>query len=153
MRSIEMKTWVPAPPEAVFAFSTSLAGFREQFPFRLDWLGGPEQWAHGDVLDFKYRVAGLWFRHRATIVELEPGEAFTDVMERGFFRVFRHRHRFQPHGGGTRVTDAVEFSLGLGDVMDRTVGRALLERTFRRRHDALKHHFSPGAHHASEAVP
>lgn len=153
MQTVEMSSWLPAPADAVFAYCASLAGFKDQFPFRLQWLAGPEQWSGGDVLDFRYRTGGVWLRHRAAIVQYEPGRSFTDVMERGFFRAFRHRHRFEPDGDGTRATDTVEFSLGLGDWIDRTAGRALVERSFQKRHASLKRHFSCGVHHANAAIP
>jgi DNA-binding transcriptional MerR regulator len=76
----------------------------------------------------------------------EPGRCFVDEMTRGIYRTFRHTHCFEPSEGGTRLTDTVEFSLGLGRWVDNSIGRMTLERTFRRRHRALVARFGGRSH-------
>lgn len=139
------EVWLPAAPEEVFAYSTSLRGFCSQFPFKVKWHAGPDCWACDDVLDFSYRVAGVWMRHRAQVIEFRHGERFVDEMTQGLYKHFRHTHRFDPERQGTRVRDEVEFSLGYGRLVDRLIGLPTLDSTFRKRHAALRAHFAPVA--------
>ena len=53
---------VNAPPDQVFRYCTSQTGFCQQFPFPVRWLTGADHWQLGDILDFRYRVCGLWLR-------------------------------------------------------------------------------------------
>ena len=131
------RSLIKAPLEQVFRHCTSRAGFCQHFPFRVDWRSGPEQWQLGDTLDFRYRVFGIWFVHRADILEFEPNQIFVDQMIEGIYRYFRHTHRFEPAPGGTYVIDEVEFSLGTGKLLDRIFGLPTLDHAFRRRHRAL----------------
>lgn len=136
---------IPASVEDVFSHSTSLEGFCQQFPFEVKWRSGPAKWCCDDELDFSYRVLGLWFTHKAKIVEFHPNERFIDEMTSGFYKYFRHTHTFVPEGTGTRVTDQVEFSMGFGKWLDRTIGWKTLDDTFAKRHRALRTHFQGGA--------
>lgn len=126
-----------ASPAQVFRCCTSRRGFCRQFPFEVRWLSGPEQWQVGDVLDFRYRVGGVWLRHRAQVVQYEPDRLFVDRMLAGPFRHFCHVHRFEPCQQGTCVIDVVEFSVGLGRLVDQVMAATVLDRTFSRRHWAL----------------
>ena len=125
------------PPAQVFRYCTSRRGFCRQFPFEVRWLSGPEQWQAGDVLDFRYRIGGIWLRHRAQIVEYGPDKLFVDRMLAGPFWHFCHTHRFEPCQQGTRVIDTVEFSVGLGRLVDQAIGATVFDRAFTRRHWVL----------------
>ena len=129
---------VTASPDAVFAHTTCLRGFRQVFPFPLDWRDGPEAWSEGDTLDFRYRSGGVWISHVARIVEWEPGRRFVDEMSRGIFKTFRHTHLFEPSTDGTLITDRVEFTLGYGTLVDRSLALPILVYSFRKRHEALQ---------------
>jgi len=144
MMRFQKRSLIPAPVEVVFAYCVSQSGFRQQFPFRVEWLNGPEIWGIGDEIDFRYRVNGIWLRHTARIVEFELNRCFVDEMTGGFYRAFRHRHEFEPSDTGTWVIDEVEFSLGFGSWLDRTLGGVTLQRVFARRHKALQDHFLGG---------
>ena len=50
------------------------------------------------------------------ITEFEPPHRFVDEMVRGPFGAFRHEHRFDRQGDGTRMTDVVRFRMGWGVV-------------------------------------
>ncbi|WP_016686990.1 CDP-paratose synthetase [Neisseria sicca] len=130
--------WLDAPLEPIFRYCTSRHGFTRQFPFDVQWLSEKEYWAWGDILDFRYRVCGIWLRHRAEIISLEPHQSFTDLMLNGIYRSFRHTHEFKSYGGRTCVTDKVEFTFGLGKTIDRLIGLPTLRWTFEKRHRLLK---------------
>jgi ligand-binding SRPBCC domain-containing protein len=146
---VRSETEVDAPVEEVFQWCTSMAGFTDQFPFAVRWHDGPEQWKAGDTLDFSYRVAGKWLRHAARVIDLRTNELFIDEMTDGLYGSFRHTHRFEPIDGGrkTRVIDDVELTLGKGALIDRTIGAKSLQRTFTKRHRALRRHFEEGLAH------
>ena len=74
----------------------------------------------------------LWLRHRAEVEEHEQGALFTDTMRKGPYRTFRHTHRFEPSAGGTRMTDTIEFTTGLGALIDSLIGVRILKYTFRK---------------------
>jgi hypothetical protein len=95
MRRFEKRSFVPAAVEDVFAYYASREGFREQFPFRLDWQSGPLQWRLGDELNFRYRVGWMWLTHRARVVKFERDRCFVDEMTSGFYRRFKHTHDSQ----------------------------------------------------------
>lgn len=135
------RTVVHASVDQVFGHCISRVGFCQQFPFQIEWLGGPEVWQEGDKLDFRYRACGFWFRHRADVICLERNRRFVDRMTKGFFRHFTHTHDFEASGEGTLVTDTVEFSLGMGELLDRLIGLPILAHTFERRHRALRNCF------------
>jgi putative cell division inhibitor SULA len=138
MLTYTRSVWLDAPLEAIFRYCTSRHGFTRQFPFDVQWLSEKEYWERGDILDFKYRVCGIWLRHRAEIISLEPNQSFTDLMLQGIYRSFRHTHEFKSSGGRTCVTDTVKFTIGLGKMIDRLIGLPTLRRTFEKRHRLLK---------------
>ena len=141
-----------APLEPIFRYCTSRHGFACQFPFDVQWLSEKEYWARGDILDFRYRVCGIWLRHRAEIISLEPNQSFTDLMLKGIYRSFRHTHEFRFSGGRTCVTDTVEFTFGLGKTVDRLIGLPTLRRTFKERHRLLKEWAAQWADYAEDAT-
>ena len=90
-----------------------------------------------DHLNARGTLCTVGLRHRAEVEEHERGALFTDTMRKGPYRTFRHTHRFEPSAGGTRMTDTIEFTTGLGTLIDRLIGVPILKYTFRKRHEAL----------------
>lgn len=83
---------------------------------------------------------------------LEPNQSFTDLMLNGIYRSFRHTHEFKSSGGRTCVTDTVEFTFGLGKMIDRLIGLPTLHRTFEKRHRLLKEWAAQWADYAEDAT-
>jgi len=152
MMTFQAQCWLPAEPDAVFDYCRSTAGFREHFPYAVRWHSKGGLWLEGDTLDFRYRYMGVWLPHKTRITELQPARSFTDVMERGLYRHFRHRHDFAPEQGGTRLTDTVEFSFGAGALVDRFLGIPTLRRAFAQRHQALQRRFGRESEHAGQSL-
>ena len=90
-----------------------------------------------DHLNARGTLCTVGLRHRAEVEEHERGALFTDTMCKGPYRTFRHTHRFEPSAGGTCMTDTIEFTTGLGALIDRLIGVPILKYTFRKRHEAL----------------
>ncbi|MBD5778199.1 TIGR01777 family protein [Pelagicoccus sp. NFK12] len=66
--------------------------------------------------------------------ECDAGLGFTDVQEKGPFKSWKHRHRFEPTGDGQcDLVDEIEFELPLGG-LGESVARGELEKGFAYRH-------------------
>lgn len=130
-----------APPRDVFALCVSQAGFESAMPPGVRVLAWPDPFRAGAVMAFHWQVAGLVpVRWIAVIDAHEPEHFFTDLQTRGPLRYFRHTHRCEPEGDGTRYTDELEFSTGfgpLGDLAAATVVRAAFGPRLRRMHADL----------------
>ncbi|GAA1469806.1 SRPBCC family protein [Nocardiopsis exhalans] len=108
-----------APPDRVFALIQSEAGFLDAMPPGVEVLHWPERFGQGEVLDLRWGAAGVFpVRWTAVIDAYEEGRSFSDLQVRGPFRYWRHTHTVEPHGSGTRHTDLVEISTGLGPAGD-----------------------------------
>jgi ligand-binding SRPBCC domain-containing protein len=129
---------IDVPPEQAFEFCATRQGFESHFPHRVRAYEGPEQWTLGTHFKMQYRVLGLWMRWHGEIVEWLPGQRFADVMHEGAFKAFRHEHEFEADGAGTRYTDRLTFTLGLGGWLDGLIGLRQVERTFAQRQRLLK---------------
>lgn len=66
----------------------------------------------GEEVTWEARHLGRRWRMTSRIVEFEPPHHFVDQMVRGPFASFRHDHRFEAAGGGTRMTDVIAFRMG-----------------------------------------
>ena len=91
----------------------------------------------GQEVSWEARHFGVRWRMTSRITAFEPPHRFVDEMVRGPFRAFRHEHRFQPSGTGTRMTDVVTFGMSLGPVADLPVG-LYLRRLLRIRGAAIR---------------
>jgi uncharacterized protein (TIGR01777 family) len=103
----------------------------------LERSGGLEQGARTVV---RVRLGGRWLRWVAVHREHEAGRRFVDEQVEGPFAQWRHTHEFAPEGGGTRVTDRIEYAppYGLaGAAADRWVVRPRIERLLAYRHALL----------------
>jgi ligand-binding SRPBCC domain-containing protein len=108
-----------APPERVFALTLSEAGFVDAMPPGVEVLRWPERFGEDEVLDLRWGAAGVFpVRWTAVIDAYEEGRSFSDLQVRGPFRYWRHTHTVEPYGTGTRHTDLVEISTGLGPAGD-----------------------------------
>lgn len=136
-----LKSTFPMPPDDLFDFCASREGFVAHFPFPVRWHSGPSHWKRADILDFSFRMFGIWSRYVARITNFVPGSTFTDEMASGIYRSCTHTHRFSRDGDGTLLVDIVEFTLGYGSAIDRLIGLPLIGRTFRMRHELLHRRF------------
>ena len=78
--------------------------------------------SEGEEVTWEARHFGLLWRMTSRITEFDPPHRFVDEMVRGPFASFRHEHLFEEGGGGTRMTDVVEFRTRLGAIGDRPAG-------------------------------
>jgi ligand-binding SRPBCC domain-containing protein len=133
MTVIELTTDIDAPIERVFDLArdlelhaASMAHTRERaVAGRL--TGRVEL---GDTVTWRARHFGLWWSLTSRITAVEANVRFEDVQERGPFAWFRHEHRFEANGAGTRMRDRWEHRSPLGP-LGRLVDRLVLGRYMR----------------------
>ena len=68
----------------------------------------------GTRIEYRLRLHGVPLRWVSRIEEWHPGRGFVDRQVRGPYRLWHHRHEFEPHDGGTKVRDIVHYALPLG---------------------------------------
>ncbi len=107
------------PPERAFALSLdigaherSLAGTGERA------VGGVTtgRIGLGETVTFRARHLGVVWRLTSRITALEAPHRFVDEQVRGPFARFRHEHRFERAGTGTRMVDDVVVTAPFGPV-------------------------------------
>jgi len=147
-RLLERTQLVPAPRPEVFAFFADAHNLEAITPeflrFRVT-TPGPIRMAPGALIEYRLSLYGLGFGWRTRIEAWEPGLRFVDVQLSGPYRSWRHTHTFEDApGGGTRVSDRVEYELPLGPLGSIAhalfVGRAL-DRVFDHRRERIAARF------------
>ena len=98
----------------------------------------------GEEVTWEARHFGRLWRMTSRISEYDRPRRFVDEMVRGPFVSFRHEHRFEPGssspgGGGTVMTDVVEFRMRAGAVLDLPTGR-YLRRLLTARNGVIRNH-------------
>lgn len=130
---------IDAPIDKVFNFCTSPYGFEKHFPHRIRWFDKQEKWQLGSIIEFEFRFFLIWMYWKTEITAYENNNLFIDIMKVGFpYKYFNHHHFFEPEGDRTIYTDWIEFSLGFGDFIDRTIGKLITHSIFTKRHQKLK---------------
>lgn len=82
-----------------------------------------------ETVTWRARHFGIWFTMTSKITELERPTRFVDQQVRGPFRTFVHEHRFEPVGGGCRMTDTITVG---SPVFGRLAERVVLVPYLRR---------------------
>lgn len=130
---------LPVPAETAFRWHEQPGAFARLNP---PWdpvviLDHPGHIRDGARVELAVRLGPLRprlvFRHEG----YASGREFTDRMERGPFRVWRHRHLFQEAGAKCRLEDGIEWELPGGGWANRLAAPWLekkLDRLFRYRH-------------------
>jgi ligand-binding SRPBCC domain-containing protein len=146
---LEREQVVPAPSGEVFSFFAQARNLERITP---SWLGfevltpEPLRMAPGTLIEYRLRLHGIPLRWLTRIEEWDAGRAFVDRQLRGPYRLWHHRHEFEPRGDRvTLVRDRVDYALPvglLGELARRAfVGRDL-ERIFDFRRDAVRRQFA-----------
>ncbi|BAY82415.1 hypothetical protein NIES267_18950 [Calothrix parasitica NIES-267] len=134
---------IDAPIDKVFTFCASPDGFEKHFPYSIKWIHTEENWDLGSIIEFKFHYLSIWLYWKAEITQYQQNKYFVDVSHSNFpYKYFRHSHLFKSQGEQTIYTDKIEFSLGLGNFIDKVVGIPVLQSTFNQRHINLKNYFN-----------
>ena len=129
--------------EDVFGFFAQAANLELITP---PWLGfslvtpEPVAMGVGALIEYRLHLHRFPLRWISRIEQWEPGHAFVDVQVKGPYRLWHHRHEFQPAGAGTLVRDHVTYALpfgALGEVAHAAFVERDLARIFAFRHQAV----------------
>lgn len=132
-----------APVEAVFAFHERPDAFALLQPpwDPVEIVRPPRSLEVGTVVVLKTRVGPFWITIEAEHVAYEKNRRFEDVMRKGPFAHWHHRHLFFEHPEGCRLRDEIEYRapLGpLGRLADPLVIRPRLRKMFDYRHHVTR---------------
>jgi hypothetical protein len=139
MASFVYNSWIPAPPESVFAFHERPEALEVLIP---PWTGARVMERTGGLrmgarVRLRIPVGPFHIDWLALHTGYEKDVYFEDVQTSGPFRSWRHRHEFTPERGGTRLTDRIEYTLPLAPLSHWLAGwvvRLQLRRMFDYRH-------------------
>ena len=87
----------------------------------------------GSLIDYRLRLDGLPMRWQSRIEAWDPPRSFVDTQVKGPYRLWHHRHDFEPMGAGTLMRDTVRYRLPAGWLGTVAAGRkvgAYVERIF-----------------------
>jgi ligand-binding SRPBCC domain-containing protein len=139
LRLIELETFISAPPERCFDLSLSVdlhlcsaAETSERV------ISGPTSGVLGlgDTVTWEGRHFGVRWRLTVRVTHYDRPRMFRDEMTDGPFRRLRHDHWFDEVDGGTRMTDAFEFTF-LMPPLDALAARHL-RRFLQRRAELIR---------------
>jgi len=74
----------------------------------------PIELREGALIEYALRVRGLPMRWVSRITHWNPPHRFTDIQERGPYRLWEHTHSFVEVEGVTEMTDTVRYALPFG---------------------------------------
>ena len=137
---------VPASLTDTFAFFADAANLPRLTP---PWLHFsvltqmPVEMRAGLEIEYRISLYGVPIPWRSRIEVWEPGVRFVDWQIVGPYRWWRHEHRFELAGGGTRVVDHVDYAPRAGLLTGALVRRDL-QRIFAYRHEVLRRIFDEG---------
>jgi ligand-binding SRPBCC domain-containing protein len=146
---LEREQLIERPPTEVFDFFAQARNLEAITP---PWLGfavltpEPIAMAPGTLIEYRLRLHRVPLRWLTRIDAWEPGRLFVDRQVRGPYRLWHHRHEFEPHPRGTLVRDRVRYALplgALGAAARLAFVRRDLERIFDYRRAAVARALSP----------
>ena len=144
MVTIELRTFIAAPPERVFDLSRSIdlhklsmeRSREEAVAGRTSGLIGM-----GETVTWRARHLGLRQRLTIRISGCERPLWFRDELVRGAFATMVHDHHFAAADGGTEMRDVFRFSAPagpLGRLVERWVLKRYMTRLLEDRNTAIK---------------
>lgn len=134
---------IEASVEEVFAFHERPDAFQLLLPpwEKAEVLQPPRNLQVGTVVKVRTRVGPIWVDVIAEHVAYEKNERFEDVMRRGPFAKWHHKHLFSPEANGCRLRDQIEYEPPLGVLGRLAAPLAIvprLERMFNYRHEVTR---------------
>ena len=108
---------IPKPISSVFDFFSQAENLEKITP---PWLNfqilspRPIELRQGTAIAYQLRLRGFRFQWLTEIERWAPPYEFVDRQIRGPYKRWRHTHRFEESGAGTRIVDVVEYALPFG---------------------------------------
>lgn len=143
METFVKECLIDAPREAVFAFHQRPDAFALLQP---PWettqiLKPPTGLEVGTVVILRTKVGPFWQTIEAEHVAFVLNERFDDVMRRGPFASWHHKHLFFAEGDKCRLRDEIDYQVPLGPLgrlANALIVRRKLERMFAYRHQVTQ---------------
>lgn len=113
---LERSTWIDRPVGEVFAFFADAGNLERITPPELRFRIRsplPIEMKVGALIEYRLALFGVPFGWRTEISCWAPPQRFVDRQLAGPYRQWIHTHEFSAERGGTRMRDAVEYSLPL----------------------------------------
>jgi ligand-binding SRPBCC domain-containing protein len=134
---------IPASVEEVFAFQERPEAFELLLPpWEKHRVSRPPSGLEvGTRVELETKVGPFWVPIVAEHVAYEPGVRFEDVMRRGPFARWHHKHLFLPHEEGCVLRDQIDYAPPgwfLGRLLDPLLVRPKLKRLFDYRHEITR---------------
>ncbi len=148
--TFQLETQVAASVEACFELSLSVDAHTESMRNSGEKIvGGVSSGVMrlGDTVTWQARHFGIPFRMTSRITAHEAPHRFVDEQVRGPFALWRHEHRFEPQGEGTRMIDVVDFSSPVGPIgrlVDHWVLRDYMKKLLHQRNRWLAAELAAG---------
>jgi ligand-binding SRPBCC domain-containing protein len=126
LRALRFETLVGTDLDTTFAFFSNALNLERLTP---PWINFrirtplPIAMRQGTIIDYRIVLHGLALPWRTRIDVWEPGARFVDRQIAGPYHWWRHEHRFERAGDGTRVIDEVEFLPRAAMLTSRMVSR------------------------------
>lgn len=131
------ETVFPVSAERLWAFHERPDALRLLTPpwQKVEILQPPASLAVGTRVVLRTKIGPLWRTVIAEHVAYERGRMFADLMVRGPFAHWLHRHSISPRGpASSLLSDDVEYELPLGP-LGRVLGRLVVQRQLQRLFD------------------
>jgi ligand-binding SRPBCC domain-containing protein len=144
MQTIQIMTWIAAPPERCFDAARDLDLHLKSMAHTGERaVAGRTSGLIelGEEVTWRARHFFVTQHFTSRITAFDRPRWFQDSMQRGAFRSFVHDHTFEARGGGTAMTDALAFAapLGfLGRIAETLVLRRYLTRLLESRAKIIK---------------
>jgi ligand-binding SRPBCC domain-containing protein len=149
--TFRQEQWIGRPIGEVFAFFSDAHNLEQLTPA---WLGfkilamNTSSIAAGTEIDYRLRLHGIPVGWRTEILEWDPPHGFIDIQRLGPYKLWRHTHRFEEVGDGTKMIDEVNYALPFG-ILGRMVHalkvRSDVQRIFDYRRQRIAELFAPSA--------
>lgn len=112
---------------------------------KITYLAAEHMYA-GQIITYKVMIMPhVWVPWVTEITQVDAGKSFVDQQLSGPYKLWHHRHTFEPHEDGVLMTDLVHYSIGfslLGELAHKLFVKSKLEHIFRHRRDVLEQRFS-----------
>jgi uncharacterized protein YbjT (DUF2867 family)/ligand-binding SRPBCC domain-containing protein len=136
--------FIARPIEEVFGFFSRPDNLGRITPSSMGFEFLTDDRAMRDGLEIRYRIRpllGIPMTWTTRIADYEPPTRFRDVQLSGPYARWEHTHTFETVAGGTIVRDEIVYAVPLGtlgDLANRLIVRAELERIFRHRAETIR---------------
>ena len=96
----------------------------------------------GMIIDYKLSpLLGIPMRWQTRITQVDEGNSFTDIQQKGPYKTWNHLHEFIPNNNGVMMKDTVDYELPwglMGSLAHSLIVRKQLNNIFDYRYQVLE---------------